>query len=347
MRVRPLITFSRTLVGPVREAMHFGYPTEEQALAVSPCSPCYCPQDHLEPVLLDSLLSHGGQVRFSTELAALSTDPAGITAELRDRISGRRSRVRARYVIGADGPRSAVRSALGITAADLGSLGDFVSVIFRAELTRRMGRMPAALNAVEIPEAAGLFVPTSADDRWVYARRWHPDLGESLADWQPPRCAEQVCLAAGLPDLRPDILAVLPFTMGSHLATAFRSADGRGFLVGDAAHRTTPEGGVGMNTAIHAAHNLGWKLAWVLRGHAGEALLDSYQDERRPVGSDNVLRSLGRGTDADGLTVDLGVRYSSAALDGGTPNGTSNGTANGTANGAVNDAGIGGRAPHA
>ena len=339
MRVRPLLTFSRTLAGPVREAVHFGYPSEEQALAVSPSSPCYCPQDHLEPVLLDSLRSHGGRVRFSTELTALSTDWAGITAELRDRISGRRSQVRARYVIGADGPSSAVRSALGIAAADLGSLGEFVSVIFRAELTRRIGRMPAALNAVEIPEAAGLFVPTSTDDRWVYARQWHPDLGETLADWQPARCAEQVCLAAGVADLRPQILAVLPFTMGGHLATAFRSSCGRGFLVGDAAHRTTPEGGIGMNTAIHAAHNLGWKLAWVLHGHAGEVLLDSYQDERRPVGSDNVLRSLGRGSDADGLTVDLGVRYSSAVLDGGIRHSTAHGT--------VNGAGIGGRAPHA
>ena len=104
--------------------------------------------------------------------------------------------------------------------------------------------------------------------------------------------------------------------MGGHVATAFRA--GRGFLVGDAAHRTTPVGGTGMNTAIHAAHNLGWKLAWVLRGWAGEALLDSYEAERRPIGTENVQRSLRQGPQpaADGLSWDTGVRYTSAVIDG-------------------------------
>jgi putative polyketide hydroxylase len=74
-----------------------------------------------------------------------------------------------------------------------------------------------------------------------------------------------------------------------------------------------------MNTAIHGAHNLGWKLAWVLRGWAGEALLDSYQAERRPIGTQNAVRSLqrGPGPDRDGLAWDIGVRYASAVLDGG------------------------------
>ena len=75
----------------------------------------------------------------------------------------------------------------------------------------------------------------------------------------------------------------MAFVMGGHIADTFRA--GRGFLVGDAAHRTTPVGTLGMNTAIQGAHNLGWKLAWVLRGWAGEALLDSYEAERRPIGT--------------------------------------------------------------
>jgi hypothetical protein len=54
----------------------------------------------------------------------------------------------------------------------------------------------------------------------------------------------------------------------------------------------TPVGGTGMNTAVHAAHNLGWKLAWVLRGWAGDDLLDSYEAERRPVGARVTARSL-------------------------------------------------------
>lgn len=96
----------------------------------------------------------------------------------------------------------------------------------------------------------------------------------------------------------------MPFVMGGHVATAFRA--GRALLVGDAAHRTTPVGGIGMNTAIHGAHNLGWKFTWVLRRWASEALLDSYEAERRPIGTDNVLRSLGPdpGLAGDGLAWD-------------------------------------------
>jgi putative polyketide hydroxylase len=315
MRVRPVVTMSDTLVGPEQASMPFGYPSDEQALAVSPTTPACVPQDHLEPVLHDHLRERGGHVRFDTELTELTLDAAGVTAELHHRTTGDRYQVRARYVIGADGPRSTVRSALGIDVDDMGTIGEFVSVTFRADLTRCLPRTPSAINAVGTGAEAGLFVPTSADDRWIYARQWYPESGDTLADWTPERTVAVLRAATGLPDLRPDILGVLPFVMGGHVATAFRA--GRGFLVGDAAHRTTPVGGTGMNTAIHAAHNLGWKLAWVLRGWADPALLDSYEPERRPIGTENVLRSLqrGPGPKGDGLSWDIGVRYPSAVLD--------------------------------
>ncbi len=316
MQVQPFLAVSDTLTGPTHTSVPFGYPTAEQALAVSPTTPCYCPQDHLEPVLRDHLVDRGGRIRFGTELTALTVDAAGVTAELRHRNTGEEYRVRARYVIGADGPRSPVRSALGIDVQDMGTIGDFVAVTFRADLTRRLPRTPSALNAVEVADAAGLFVPTGTDDRWVYARQWHPDAGETMADWTPERCVALLRAGTGLPDLDPQVLAVLPFVMGGHVATAFRA--GRAFLVGDAAHRTTPVGGTGMNTAMHAAHNLGWKLAWVLRGWAGEALLDSYEAERRPIGTENVRRSLHQGPPpaGDGLSWDTGVQYASAVIDG-------------------------------
>jgi 2-polyprenyl-6-methoxyphenol hydroxylase-like FAD-dependent oxidoreductase len=75
-------------------------------------------------------------------------------------------------------------------------------------------------------------------------------------------------------------------------AVATRYQYGRAFLVGDAAHGTTPRGATGMNTGIADGHNLGWKLAWVSRGWADETLLDSYQDERGPVGRRNASRSM-------------------------------------------------------
>jgi len=317
MLVEHSMTVSETLTGRVLATMPFGYPTSRQALAVSPTTPVACPQDHLEPVLYQHLLECGGRVRFGTELTDLTTDDAGITAVLHDSAADEWQRVRARYVIGADGPRSAVRAALGIGVEELGTLGDFVGVTFRADLSRQLPRIPSAINAVQVAGAEGMFVPTSTDDRWIYARQWHPELGETLDEWTPQRCLELIRAGTGLDDLHLDSCSVMAFVMGGHIADTFRA--GRGFLVGDAAHRTTPVGTLGMNTAIQGAHNLGWKLAWVLHGLAGDALLDSYQAERRPIGLDNVLRSLRRvpGSESDGLAWDIGVRYASAVLDAG------------------------------
>lgn len=309
MPVQPFLAVSATLAGPRFATVPFGYPTEEIARTVSPTAASCCPQDHLEPVLLDHLRAVGGQARFDTTVTGFTADADGVTVQVRDIASGRTHPIRARYLIGADGPRSRVRTRAGIGIEDLGTIGQFVSVTFRADLTRRLPQVPCAINAVEVDGAAGLFVPTSTDDRWIYAREWHPENGDALEDWTSQHCVAMLRAGTGLPDLDPTILGVLPFAMGGHVATAFRS--GRVFLAGDAAHRTTPVGGTGMNTAIHAAHNLGWKLAWVLHGWAGEALLDTYETERRPVGRANVLRSLRQGPEpsADGLAEDLGVRY--------------------------------------
>jgi putative polyketide hydroxylase len=107
----------------------------------------------------------------------------------------------------------------------------------------------------------------------------------------------------------------MPFTMAAEVASSFRL--GNGFLVGDAAHRMTPAGALGMNTAIQSAHNLGWKLAWVANGWAGEALLDSYHAERQPAGERNARRSLQRREvppQADEWTTDLDQRYASAVI---------------------------------
>jgi hypothetical protein len=95
--------------------------------------------------------------------------------------------------------------------------------------------------------------------------------------------------AAGVPDLEPEILSVGFWTMSAQIAGRFR--EGRVLLVGDAAHRTTPAGGLGMNTDLQSAHNLIWKLVAVLNGTASERLLDTYEAERRPVATLNTEAS--------------------------------------------------------
>ena len=138
VRVRPLRSVSPTL----REAtpLPLGYPTDPRdVLAVSPVLPVCCPQDRLEPVLLEHLRTLGGEVRFGVELIDLVDHGTGITATLRDRATGALSTVRARFVVGADGTRSAVRGMAGIPVERLGEAGEFVYLLFTANLDAMLG----------------------------------------------------------------------------------------------------------------------------------------------------------------------------------------------------------------
>ena len=287
MRVRPLRSVSATM----REAtpLPLGYPTDpREVLAVSPVLPVCCPQDRLEPVLLEHLRRLGGEVRFGVELADLVDDGSGITAALRDRhrcpvdragpVRGRRGR-----------HRSFVRRALGIRMERLGEAGEWVYTLFTANLDPVLGDRRFALYVITHPDAAGIIIRVG-DDRWGFARQWFPERGESPADFTPERCIDLIRTAVGDPAADVRLLTRMPFTMVAEVASTFRA--GNGFLVGDAAHRMTPAGALGMNTAIQSGHNLGWKLAWVARGWAGDALLDSYHAERKPVGERNARRSL-------------------------------------------------------
>ena len=116
----------------VPKGVPLGFPTDPRAvLAMSPSVPACVPQDHIEPVLLDHLRLLGGEVRFGVELVGLVDRGDGVHATLRDRATGAQERVAARFVVGADGPRGDVRRALGIGLTHLGTLGDFVNVMFR------------------------------------------------------------------------------------------------------------------------------------------------------------------------------------------------------------------------
>jgi 2-polyprenyl-6-methoxyphenol hydroxylase-like FAD-dependent oxidoreductase len=268
-----------------------GHPTTAQAALVSPTRPAWAPQDHLEPLLLEYLRSSPrADVRFGCELVSVRQSDEAVHAVLLDRGTGHTWEVHAHFVLGADGAHSAVREQLGIAMVGPDDLAEFHNVTFTAPLGDVVSahQQRYGLNIITHPDAAGVLTPDGPHDRWRFTREWRPGQPR-LVDLAESDLANLIATAAGVPSLNPRIERVGAFAFAAQIVE--RYCERRGFLLGDAAHRMTPRGGTGLNTAILDAYDLGWKVAWVLRGWANSSLLATYETERRPVGLHNVARS--------------------------------------------------------
>lgn len=290
-----------------------GYPTRDQASVVSPCAPATVPQDWLEAVLRRHLhASPSVRCEYGTECAGIRLDEHGVRTICRDRTGAQSERVAA-YLVAADGAHSAIRRQLGVEMLDHGGEMGGVQVVFHAPLTSVVGDHRYALYSVTTPRGPGLFLPAGIHDRWVYAPG-----GDASRCTDPDQLARAIRTVAGDDDLVLDIERVGSFESAAQLSERFRV--GRAFLVGDAAHRVTPRGGTGMNTALQDGFDLGWKLAWVLQGWATTDLLDTYESERRLVAEHHVARSAdpdgSRRPVVDELNVDLAGRVAHAWLPG-------------------------------
>ena len=276
------------LSGPVLQEFPLGAAAPDVLGRLSPSTYAVAPQDHLEPVLLAHLLELGGEVRFGVRVNGLVEHEDGVS--LTTTHDGSDETIDARWVVGADGADSTLRRLVGLDVEVLGDEGAHLSTLFRADLSRHLNGARYALHMVVKGEEFQVFVPSGTDGRWMYDRELHPERGDSAADWTEDRAVAAIRQAAGVPDLDIEVIGSFPWTFAAAVASGVQA--GRAFLVGDAAHRTTPRGATGMNTGIADGHNLGWKLGWVARGLAGESLLATYAEERYPVGLHNALASL-------------------------------------------------------
>ncbi|MFF7453371.1 FAD-dependent monooxygenase [Kitasatospora sp. NPDC008115] len=283
-----------------------------------------CSQDALEAVLLRHARDREpADIRFHTRLLSFTQDEDGVRAELEDRDTGERHTVHADRLVGCDGAASTVRTGAGIAMEGPTGLGHFLSIRFEAPLGEVVADRASASYFLTAPGRGG-FLAVDNDRHWVYQHPYDPSHDDPDALTADHRALVRLVRdAAGLPALDVTVRDTMTWRMDARLAAGYRRS--RVLLAGDAAHTVPPTGGHGMNTGIGDADNLAWKLAAVLDGRAGERLLDSYEDERRPLARQVIDLSLANSRARAGYRIDdellLTAVYRSTAVltEPGTP----------------------------
>lgn len=233
----------------------------------------------------------GISINYGWRLVRFAEDASGIHALIERVADGKTKTVDASYLVGADGPRSAVRQALGIAyLGDQEIVRDFFggrmhAVYLRApDFYRVVPHPPAWMNVTFNRERRAFMAAVDGKGEFAFHTQLRPHENED--EITPDRAAAMFRAAVGVP-IDIEILSHGTWTAGFALV-AERFQHGRVFVAGDAAHLFTPTGGLGYNTAVEDAVNLGWKLASVVRGQAGAGLLKSYEAERQPIAIRNT-----------------------------------------------------------
>src|SRR5499425_1194176 len=253
------------------------------------------PQIRLEPLLKARAEELSpGRIRFGHELTGLEQDAEGVRATVRDHASGRQYVVRCQYLLGADGGRR-VAGLVGVGYEGLGVVTQTATLHVSADFSPWARDPDVLIRWIFSPQAGVLVVMVPmGPQRWgPQSEEWVIHLNYPAGDPRAQSDAQveaDARTALGIPDAPWKIHKITRWSVEAVLASAFRA--GRVFLLGDAAHRHPPTGGLGLTSAIHDAQNLCWKLALVLGGHAAPELLDTYEAERRPVDERNCQRSL-------------------------------------------------------
>ncbi|GAA1000611.1 FAD-dependent monooxygenase [Acrocarpospora macrocephala] len=250
------------------------------------------PQLRLEPLLRRHAESRApGRIRFHHELVTLTQDDDGVLAIIRDRDDDQTYTVRARYLIAADGGKT-VGPMFGVELRGPTGLVDMVNLHFRADLSPWWDDR-AVITFFNNPSGGstwGAGAMAQMGPTWgKHSEEWSITFGFRPDD--PEKFDESTIIPKIRSLLNVPDLDIIPINLSHWIVEAVladRYRVGRVLLAGDAAHRHPPTTGLGLNTAIQDAHNLAWKLAAVLDGRADDALLGTYEAERRPVGARNV-----------------------------------------------------------
>jgi 2-polyprenyl-6-methoxyphenol hydroxylase-like FAD-dependent oxidoreductase len=242
----------------------------------SPEVPGMASQARAETALLQRALDLGVDIRFNCSCESLMEGAEGVELLIKDLSSGQEVSLEAKYVVAADGIRGAIAAQVGIGHHGIGHLKSVTAVRFTADLSRWSGNNAMVIHYVKnalLPDGSGILVSTDYPNQWVANFSADPDRGLDAT-------SELIRVLTGVPELAFEITGDTTYNYSHRIADRLSTA--RVFLTGDAAHVMPPTGGQGGNTAMQDGYYLGWKLALVLRGIAGPALLESYDIERRP-----------------------------------------------------------------
>ena len=251
------------------------------------------PQTFMEPLLFKTACSRGTQARMSTEYQSFEQDAEGVTCTLLDRLSGETVTVRSKYLVGADGGNSLVAEQAGLPFEGQMGVGGSMNILFRADLSKYVAHRPSVLYWVMQPGAdvggigMGLVRMVRPWNEWLIV--WGYDINQPPPEVDEETATNVARQLVGDPELEIDLISANTWTVNNMYATHMQRD--RVFIMGDAAHRHPPSNGLGSNTSIQDSFNLAWKLASVLKGQAGAALLDSYSRERAPVAKQIVTRA--------------------------------------------------------
>ncbi|MER5430120.1 FAD-dependent monooxygenase [Streptomyces sp. NPDC002588] len=286
----PYNPFILSMAGPevVRAtAWGAGLKDQERYRRASPYTPYNIHQHRLEPVLADAVVASGlADLRYDTEFLDFTEHPDGVDVRTRHRGTGELRTVRARYLVGADGAHSAVREQAGLSLTGEMDLATFGFVWVKADLRRYAEYRPAAMywsiDMTEFPT----WIMLNRWDEWMISWQIDPDTFD-LTDHDAIR--EVLHRSIGDRSVPIEIVDVTRWKVNHAVAEQYSS--GRVFCAGDAVHVHPPFNGLGSNTAVADGFNLAWKLAAVLSGRAGPRLLDTYSQERAPVGRQVIDRA--------------------------------------------------------
>lgn len=259
----------------------------------SPTRMCDIPQTLLEPIVLKHAASRGTRVRFDTEYLSLAQDDDGVTAHVRDRLSGEEYEIRAKYLIGADGGRSQIAEDIGLPFKGEMDVAGSMNIVFQADLSRYVAHRPSVLYWILQPGSdvggigMGVVRMVRPWDEWLVI--WGYDIAQPPPEVDDALATEVVHQLVGDDTVPVNIRSASLWSV-NHMH-AERLHRGRVFCAGDAVHRHPPSNGLGSNTSIQDSYNLAWKLAHVLRGTADPSLLDTYTDERAPIAKQIVDRA--------------------------------------------------------